>query len=84
MSINSAMKSSIFNSDFQFEIRWLVPEPLVNDFRNFPALIVHFNYVLESLIYAQLWVALVFDLVEDIGEVFGAVVLCVKLVFTGN
>ena len=31
------------------------------------------KYGLESLICAQPWVALVFDLVKDIGEVFGAV-----------
>ena len=41
-------------------------------------------YGLESLIYAQPWDALVLDLVEDACEVFGAIVLCVVLVFLGN
>ena len=43
------------------------------------------KYGLESLICAQPWfVLLVLDLVVDVGEVFGAVVMCVRLVFPGN
>ena len=59
--------------------RWLLPELLVNDHRDLPAL------GFESLICAQPWVvALVLDLFKYVGEVFSAIVMFVRLVFPGN